>query len=159
MSVPARGAVRRRAIATSTSLLVVFVGLFLALGVLYTAAANSAERLRDAGEERRDHHRDLQGTAVDVTGATWDANDNLTVRVTNTGDTTLAVSATDTVVDGAYVGISDYERVEVDGRDSDLWRPGEELVLEDADTVPPTPARVTVVTGPGVAGAAEVTAP
>ena len=79
--------------------------------------------------------------------------------ISRPGETTLSVAAVDTVVDGTYVGIPAYERVEVDGRDTDVWRPGETLVLEDADTVvgfDGTPARVRVVTGSGVADASEV---
>lgn len=150
-----------RGFATSASLLLVFVGLFVALGALYSVAANTEERVREARADARSHHHDVQGTAVNVTEATWDGDDNLTLRIENTGDVPLSVPDADTVVDGTYVGISDYERVEVAGADSDLWRPGEVLVLEDEDTVAgfaTTPDRVAVVTGPGVADAAEVRA-
>lgn len=150
----------RRALATSASLLVVFVGLFLALGALYTVTANTTERLRDARADQRDHHHAVQLSAVNVTEATWNTTDaNLLLRVENAGDTTLFVRETDTVVDGTYVGTDEYERVEVGGTSSDLWRPGEVLVLEDEDTVAgfdETPRRAVVVTGTGVAGTSEV---
>lgn len=149
-----------RAFSTPASFLIVFVGLFIALGTLYTAAANTAERIGDAQATQRDHQEAVATTGVNVTSATWDTSaGDLTVRATNTGDTTLTVADADTVVDGRYVAISDYERAEVEGVDSDLWRPGEELVLEDTDTVdgfPTDPARVKLVTGPGLAATAEV---
>lgn len=149
-----------RGFATSASLLLVFVGLFVALGALHAVAANTEERVREARADAREHHHAVRETAVNVTEATWDGDDNLTLRIENTGDVTLSVSDADTVVDGTYVGVGDYERVDVAGADSDLWRPGEVLVLEDEDTVAgfaTTPGRVLVVTGPGVADAAEVT--
>lgn len=142
------------------SLLVVFAGFMLALGSVYAVTTNTAERLDDASEDQRDRQYAVQLTQVDVAEATWDASaTNLTVAINNTGDTTLAVPAADTVVDGRYVPVSAYERVEVEGRDTDVWRPGEQLVLEDADTVADlvsTPGRVRFVTETGVADAAEV---
>lgn len=149
-----------RGFSTSASFLLVFVGLFLALGSLYTATANTTERLGDAAEERRSHQAALATTGVNVTAVTWDTGArNLTIRATNTGDTTLTVAEADTLVDGRYVPVAAYERREVEGHASALWRPGEELVLEDADTVdafPTAPGRVKLVTGPGVAATAEV---
>lgn len=150
----------RRGLSTSGSLLIVFAGMFLALSVAYSVTANTAERIADASEDRAERHRAVQLTTVNVTGATWDTTtSNLTVTVNNTGDTVLSVPDADTVVDGNYVPVSDYERVEVEGRASDLWRPGEQLVLEDDDTVATfdsAPGRVRVVTETGVADAAEV---
>lgn len=153
----------RRGLSTSASFLIVLVGALLAFGTLYSAAGNAGERLVEAGDDQRERHGAVQLTAVNVTEAVWDAGGpDLTVRVTNTGDTTLSVPGTDTVVDGTYVGLDAYERVEVDGQDSDVWRPGEQLVLSDSDplaTLDGQPARVRVVTETGVADAVEVTEP
>lgn len=150
----------QRAFATSASLLIVFLGLFLALGSLYTVSANTAERLADAQADQRERGEAVQLTRANLTSAVWDANDaTLTLRVTNTGDTTLSVQATDTVVDGTYVSAADYDRVEVEGADTDLWRPGQELVLEDTDplsVLDSSPERVRLVTETGVADAREV---
>lgn len=151
-----------RGLSTAASLLVIFVGLVFAVGSFYTVTANTAERLGEAREDQRTRGAAVATTAINVTSATWDSNDDLVVRITNTGDTTLAVPATDTVVDGTYVPMSAYERVEVDGQSSDLWRPGEQLVIEDRDTVTSfttAPARVKVVTETGVAATAEVVSP
>jgi flagellar protein FlaF len=143
-----------RGLTASASLLLIFVGVFIALGTFYTASANTAERVVDADEEQRDRHEMVASTAVNVTTATWDStNQDLTVRINNTGDTTLAVGAADTLVDGTYVGIDDYERVTVAGHDSKVWRPGEQLVIEDRDTVSTfasPPGRIKFVTETGV---------
>lgn len=150
-----------RGLSTAASLLVIFVGLVLAMSSLYSVTANTAERVADAREDSRDRQDTVAKTSIEIVSATWDVSDsNFTVKVNNTGDTTLRVPASDTVVDGTYVPISDYERVEVEGEDSSLWRPGEQLVLEDEDTITnfaTTPDRVRFVTETGVAATSEVT--
>jgi len=145
-----------RGFSTAASLLVIFAGLFLAVGSLYTVTANTAERVGDAHEDQQSRQDEVASTAIDVVAAEWDASaGTLVVRVNNTGETTLSVPATDTVVDGRYVAVGDYERVTVAGEPSDLWRPGEQLVLEDDDTIS-APDRVKVVTETGVAATAAV---
>jgi len=146
---------------TSGSLLIIFTGLFIAMGTLYTTTANVGEEMNDADETQQERFVSAQQTDVNVTVAEWNATtSNLTVAVTNTGETALSVEHTDVVVDGNYVAVEDFERAEVDGRATDVWRPGERLVLEDADTVDSivsTPNRVKVVTEAAVADIAEVT--
>lgn len=146
----------RRGLSTSASLLIVFVGLFLALGSLYTATANTGERLADARDDQRERQRAVAQTQVTVVTATWDVDaGTLRVEVNNTGERTLSVHESDTVLDGSYVPIDAYERVTVADRETSVWRPGEQLVLEDDNTVS-SPGRVRFVTGPGVADAREV---
>lgn len=145
---------RDRGLSSSASLLLIFVGFVLAVGTMYSAAANTTERVVAADDEQRDRHETVALTGVNVTSATWDStNEDLTVRINNTGDTTLSVSAADTLVDGTYVGIEDFESVTVAGHDSEVWPPGEQLVLEDQDTVSTfatPPDRVKFVTETGV---------
>ena len=145
-----------RGFSTPASLLVIFVGLFLAMGSLYTVTANTAEEINEAREASADHRRTVQGTSVEVAGATWDAGaSNLTIRVDNRGETTLSVEAVDVVVDGRYVGVEQFD-ARVDGVRTEVWRPGETLVLEADGALTDRPDRVKVVTGPGVADTAEV---
>jgi flagellar protein FlaF len=141
---------------TSGSLLLVFTGLFIAVGSFYTVAANTAERAAEATDRQRERLADVQESAINVTGATYDASGegNLTVRVENTGGTTLSVGAVDFVVDGRYVPPGDLGRVTVAGNGTGVWRPGEVLVLEGS--LSEAPDRVKVVTGPGVAEAIPV---
>lgn len=150
-----------RGLSTAASLLVIFIGLVLAMSSLYTVTANTAERVTEARQDGRDRQAAVAETSIAVAGATWDVStSNFTLTLNNTGDTTLRVAASDTVVDGSYVPIADYERVEVEGEASDLWRPGEQLVLEDEDTIAnfaSTPDRVRFVTETGVAATSEVT--
>jgi flagellar protein FlaF len=146
---------------TSGSLLIIFTGLFIAMGTLYATTANVAEEMNEADEAQQERFVSAQQTDVDITAATWnETTSNLTLRVENTGETTLSVEHTDVVVDGNYVAVEEFERVDVEGRPIDVWRPGEQLVLEDSDTVADivtTPSRVKLVTEVGVADIAEVT--
>jgi archaellum component FlaF (FlaF/FlaG flagellin family) len=146
---------------TSGSALVVFAALFIAMSTMYTSAGNSVERVTDARESAEDRHHTVQETGVDVVAATWNTtSSNLTIVVENTGETTLAVDRLDVVAEAEYLDSTAFERSEVDGRETTTWRPGERLVLEDADDlagVAQTPDRVTLVTGPGIADTAPVT--
>jgi archaellum component FlaF (FlaF/FlaG flagellin family) len=147
---------------TSGSALVIFTGLFLAVGTLYTATANVTESIHDAGEDQREQRLAAQETHVEIANATWNGtSENLTVAVDNTGETALSVEYTDVVVDGTYVPVEAFERQTVDDRTTDTWRPGGRLVLKDGDTVAGfdgAPERVKVVTETGVADVSEVTA-
>jgi flagellar protein FlaF len=146
---------------TSGSALIIFTGLFLAVGTLYTATANVSEDLNEAGEAQHERHQLTQRTELNVTTATWNgAEGNLTVAINNTGETTLSVEHTDIIVDGTYVAVEEFERREVEGHRTDVWRPDEQLVLEDTDTIggfESDPTRVKVVTETGIADVREVT--
>lgn len=145
---------------TSGSALVVFAGLFLATGTLYTATANVSEAVAEAGQDHRERHLAVQETAVGIATAEWNGSEsNLTIAVDNAGETTLSVAVTDVVIDGEYVAVERFARRTVEGRPTDVWRPGERLVLEDGDAVSSRPDRVKVVAGNGVADTAEVTRP
>ena len=140
----------------SGSAAIVFVGMFIAFGMWYTAAANSYERVSDAEAARTDAAIEQQNTRVEIGAATYDGNaDELTIEVNNSGASQLRVSTTDLLVDGAYqTGWASGATVAGDG-ETDLWLSGEQLTV----TVPATtqPDRVKVVTETGVADTAGVT--
>lgn len=147
---------RSRGFSTPASLLVIFMGLFLAMSTLYTVTANTAEGIDEAREASADHRRTVQGTTVEIASATWDTSaSNLTIQVDNQGETALSVDAVDVVVDGRYVDSEQFD-ARVDGVATGIWRPGETLVLEEDGALTDRPDRVKVVTGPGVADTAEV---
>ncbi|WP_435067277.1 fla cluster protein FlaF [Haloplanus sp. C73] len=133
----------------SGSAAIVFVGLFLAFSTAYTASANGFERVSDATSSVQDETLERQNTALNITTATYDSgNQTLTVEVVNEGATSLAVNATDLVVDNAYR--DNFSARHVDGDDAtSLWLPGERLHLEVSMSTQPN--RVKIVTGPGVA--------
>lgn len=147
-----------RAISTSGSFLVIFIGLFLALGTLTTVASNTSERVADAGTDQLDHHVATQETSLNVTAATWETDETLELRVNNTGSTDLSVNETTVLVDGRYVSMDAFDAT-VDGTSTDVWGIEQQLVLRDDGTVADrvgTPSRVKVVTDTGVADTAPV---
>lgn len=142
---------------TSGSLLVIFFGLFIALGSMYTATSNATDRVTEGYGDQHQLQTEIHNTEITVADATWHANtteDNLTIRVDNEGSTTLSVNATDVFLDGEYWASEEFEIATVDGNETDIWGLAEQLRLENTTT---QPEQVKVVTGVGVAATARVT--
>jgi flagellar protein FlaF len=131
----------------SGSAAIVFVGAFLAFSTLYTASANGFERTSDASHAVNEEALERQNTAIEVVNVTYD-NGTLTVAATNNGSVELSVPAVDLLVDNVYQDTFESRTVEGDAS-TDLWLPGERLRLEVS--VASRPARIKLVTGPGVA--------
>jgi flagellar protein FlaF len=125
---------------------IIFVGAFISVGMIYTAASNGYEVVSDAQTSVHEDALARQNTALNVTNASYDAG-TLTVTVRNTGSTALSVNDTDVVVDNEYVTTFESRTVEGDAQ-TDLWLPGENLTATvDRASVP---TRVKVVTEYGV---------
>jgi flagellar protein FlaF len=138
----------------SGSAVIIFVGIFIGLGMFLTATTNTFERVSDAQEGQTERALDEANTGIDIKAAEYvDSTNRLTVLVNNTGSTALDVNRTDFLVDNGYI-----ERWEADARvngatGTDLWLPGEQLniTIRTSDT----PGRVKVVTESGVADTEE----
>lgn len=132
----------------SGSTAILFLGVLICTGTLYTAAAGSAERLTDAESENHERLLDRRNTEMDIATATFnDTTDILVIRANNTGSTTLSIEDTTVLVDNEYRNVS-AANSNVDGNaDTDLWAPGETLELELAAT---SPSRVKLVTETGI---------
>lgn len=147
-----------RGLSTGASLLVVFAGLFLALGSLYTATSNTVERLRDAESWHFEHAMEIQRTAINVSDTRLVdgvAPCEISLLVNNTGATTLRVNDTDLLLDGTYrTGWEPGATVENDPR-TDVWQPGETLNVT-VGGLTGTPDRAKFVTGPGVADTKDI---
>ena len=139
-------------LSVSVSTAVVFLGLFVAAGVVYPAVANGAERVAEANDAAADRALDRQHTALVATNATYHAgNDTLVVTARNDGSTTLDVGRVTLLVDNDYLSAT----ASVSGEtDTALWLPGETARFEAG--VPTAPARVTVVVDHGVRDWVEV---
>jgi flagellar protein FlaF len=133
----------------SGSAAIIFLGVLVCTGTLYTAAAGSAERLVDAEQDNHERILDRRNTDVDVASARFNATTGvLVVRANNTGATTLSVDATTLLVDNEYAAVPPANS-RVDGNAAtNLWAPGETLEVEVSATAP---ARVKLITGAGVA--------
>ncbi|MFB6303652.1 MAG: fla cluster protein FlaF [Haloferacaceae archaeon] len=128
----------------STALL--FVAALVAFGMFQSAATDGVERVNDARAESSERLLERRNAAINVTGVSYNStSDELSVRVNNTGATSLSVPAVDLLVDNAYVNAN----TTVEGSSStEVWLPGETLVANA--TVEPA-NRVKVVAGPGIA--------
>ena len=132
----------------SGSTAVIFLGVLIATGTLYTAAAGSAEQVSDARDTEQEELLDRRNTAIDVDSVVYNAsNDTLLVTVTNDGSTTLSVEDTSLLVDNEYV-VPNVTRVDGD-TETDVWAPDQSLVFETSNDS--TPDRVKVVAENGVA--------
>jgi flagellar protein FlaF len=134
----------------SGSLVLVFLGLFVALSVAYGATSDAMERVAEAESDGVDRLERVQNTDVDVTSVTVVDTTNCNVAVTaeNVGETTLDVNETDLLYDNEYR--TGWRRnATVEAIATDLWHPGEELTITTYDHATP-PSRIRLVTGPGV---------
>lgn len=139
-------------LSVSASAGVVFLGVFLAVGVAYPAVANGFEQVTDARHDAADRALDRANTAVVVHNATYySGNSTLVVYATNDGTTTLDVSDTTLLADN---NVTD-PTVTVAGNDTtDVWVPGETAQFEVSLT--PEPGRAQVVVDHGVRDASTV---
>lgn len=142
-------------ISTSGSLLIIFLGAFIALGTAYTVASNTTDEFTDAYSDELATQDEIVETAVSVEAVYHEADGNLTVRADNEGSADLSVSETDVLIDGTFSAVSGFEIQTVDDRETDLWQSGEQLRLENESA---EPDRAKVVTGSGVAATAQVEA-
>jgi len=144
----------------SASVAILFAAMLIGFGMFHSAAFDTVERVTDARSDARDDLLVQQNTAINVTGAVFFSSNNTTrVTVDNDGATTLKVSETDLLLDNEYR--TDFDSEVAGNAATDLWQPGEELLLRgDAPSIDPAneTVRVKVVSGPGVADGAEVVA-
>ncbi|SHH10367.1 hypothetical protein [Halobaculum gomorrense] len=136
----------------SASAGVVFLGVFLAIGIVYPAAANGFERVSDARHDAADRALAQANTGVTVTNATYnDSTDTLIVNATNDGTTAVDVSDAGLFADNNLTAPS--VTVAGDGG-TDVWLPGETAHFEVSLST--APDRVQVVVDHGVRDASAV---
>lgn len=132
---------------------IVFLGLFIAAGTMFTTTATTFEQVDEARDDRQEQLLDRRNTAIAVTSAVYNnTTSTLNLSVVNEGSTTLSVNGTTVLVDNEYTSTAS---ARVDGTAAtDLWEPGETMTL-NVSTAEPT--RVKVVTEYGVAETSRVT--
>jgi flagellar protein FlaF len=132
---------------------VIFIGLLVSAATLVPAVQDAREAQREGLTERDDRMLEQRNTDIEAVDAVYNATeDELVVRLDNTGTTTLDSGETDLLVDGEYVDPS--AAVDGDAQRS-LWSPGTRLVFTYDTTT--EPQRVHVATRPGVQVATNVT--
>ncbi|WP_247731197.1 flagellin [Halovivax limisalsi] len=136
---------------TSAATVILFIGLFVAIGIAFPAFETAYDRQTEAFDDREDRALDVRNTAIEANASYNETADELTVNATNVGSTTISVEDMDLLVDGAYVVESNYTTVVgSDGTERSLVQPGERVQLTVSNVTEP-PDRVKVVTGLGVA--------
>jgi len=143
----------RGGVSTSGSLLVIFFGAFLALGTVYTVASNTTDNLSGAYSDELSTQSGILKTDLSVEATYHAVDGNLTVRADNDGSTDLTVGDTNVLVDGTFRSLPGFGIVTVDGRETDLWKPGAQLRIENRSA---GADRVKVITEHGVAATATV---
>jgi flagellar protein FlaF len=135
---------------------VIFISMFIAFGVWFTATSNSFDQVAEAQELQTDSALESGNTAVEIVSATFNesGNERLAVTVNNTGAAGLSLNATDLLVDGSFVD-GWQAGADVDGdAGTDLWLAGEQLSISRDPAS--TPDRVKLVTQSGIADTATV---
>ncbi|MFC6786861.1 hypothetical protein ACFQFH_13530 [Halobaculum halobium] len=142
-------------LSVSASAGVVFLGVFLAIGIVYPAAANGFEQVTDARHDATDRALEQANTGVDVTNATYDTTtETLVVNATNDGTTTVDVSDATLLVDNEIPASADTTVTVAGDADTDVWLPGETARFEvDLGSAP---NRTQVVVDHGVRDATGV---
>ncbi|MFC7069959.1 hypothetical protein [Halobaculum lipolyticum] len=142
-------------LSVSASTGVIFLGVFLAVGIAYPAAANGFEQVTDARQDAADRALDRVNTGVSVTNATYVAgNTTVVVVAENAGTTTLGVNDTTLFVDNEVPPTADVTASVEGDAATDLWLPGETARFEIV--VGSQPNRTQVVVDHGVRDASEV---
>lgn len=141
---------------------IIFASLLVGFGVWFTAASNGLDRVTDAQTDRTEGTLTAENTAVMIDRAVYNesGDERLVVNATNDGTVGLALAETDLLVDGRLFADWQVNATVAGGTNTDLWLPGEELVIDlPASAIGPgTPETVKLVTATGVADTAEVTA-
>lgn len=133
---------------TSGAVAILFIGLLVAVGIVYPTLETAHDRRAGAIDERDERALDLRNAAFEAE-ASYDAgSETLSVNVTNTGATTLSVSDTDLLLDGV---LQTETATAVDG-DATRERLHSGDVLEiTVENVDDEPDRIKVVTEHGLA--------
>jgi flagellar protein FlaF len=146
-------------ISHSASAAVIFLGVFIAAGILYPAVANGSEQLADARESEHDRSLAQKNTEIDLFRAVYyTSNDTLHVNATNTGTTTLGLADVNLLVDNApnSTRSSYVSRIGSD-LTTEVWLPGEQADFRVEPGNPSEdPTRVQLVVDHGVSEAISV---
>ncbi|MGB9986626.1 flagellin [Salarchaeum japonicum] len=127
---------------TNGAAAILFVAAFMVVGVVVPAAQAGFEDVSESMSAQENRALDAGNTDIALDSVTYNnTSDQLTVHVSNTGTTSLHVTDTDLLVDGAFTN----PETAVEGASArTVWAPGETLTftLSTADE----PKRVVVVT-------------
>lgn len=127
---------------TNGAAAILFVAAFMVVGVVVPAAQASFEDISDSMGAQENRVLAAGNTDIELDTVTYNnTSDQLTVRVANTGTTSLHVNDTDLLVDGDFTN----PETAVEGASArTVWAPGEPLTF--TLSLANEPQRVVVVT-------------
>ncbi|MFW6383909.1 MAG: fla cluster protein FlaF [Halodesulfurarchaeum sp.] len=117
---------------------IVAIAALASVGMLYTAGYNGYEQVQDAQQLKQERALAAENTELAITNVTHDNSTDphtITVTANNTGTTSLAVTATDLLLEGEYAEVetttvgTDSGTIEADTDGTDLFQPGESLTF------------------------------
>lgn len=130
----------------SGSTAVIFLGVLIASGTLYTAAAGSAEQISEARDDDQEDLLERRNTAIDVTRVVYyNDSDDLEINVTNVGTTALSADGTSLLLDNVHTN-PDTTRVDGD-IDTDVWGADQTLKLMINNVSQPDHVKVVAENG------------
>jgi len=115
----------------SGTFLIIFFGVLVAMGAIYTTYDSTADRVTEAHDARLSDSIAQAETEIEIRLANWNSTSGeLTIEIENTGTTQLTVDRTRVLLDGDPTAPGDATERTIDGdSDTDLWGPGETLRL------------------------------
>lgn len=146
----------------SASFAVAVIAGFIALGMLYPAVSGGFASVSQASQDAGDRRLNAINTAINITSACVDAATNeLTVKVDNTGATSLGLNRTHVLIGNDYK-LTFVSRTVSGNPNTEVWAPGQTATLVYSigtqsliESIDPDPGRVTVATEYGVRDAME----
>ena len=139
---------------------IIFISIFLAFGVWFTAASNSFDMVTDAQDDRADRSLTAENTNLSAVDAVYDTETEiLTINVTNTGTTELSLSETDLLVDGEYIAEWQADAAVAGNSETDLWLSNEQLTITLERDSEPSTVKLVTVSGVHTQTAVEVISP
>lgn len=136
-------------ISVSAGTAIILIGAFVALGVIVPGFLDAHDRISTANEVREDRELTRMHTALTIESVD-ETEDELELTVVNDGSTELSLSSISVIVENEYVPIaaSMIDPAGTEDTETDLWLPGEDVVLTVQK--PEGATSVQVVTGVGV---------
>lgn len=126
----------------SIGTLILFLGIVIALGVLFPAFSSFAETVSESIDTQVDTNREIQNTRIDI-NATKENND-LVIDINNTGTEAIFLEDVTILLDGK---VRQPDIATIDGSDKDIFYSGERLLVEFEDE---SANRVKVIVQKGI---------
>lgn len=109
----------------SIGTLIIFIGIVLAIGLLFPAVSSFTESVSDSINSQIDTNREIKNTQIGI-NATSESND-IIIDVSNTGTTSIFIEDVTVLLDGE---VSEPDSFNIDGSNRDILYSGETLELE-----------------------------